>query len=399
YEWSANYPAGGDHNVYFLHDDPERSPIHRSSHWLIDDGDGDGETDRHPLPRLRDTFRGRDDVLILPHIGGRRANLAMLDDVARSPLIEISSVHGRFFWFAREALERGLKVGFIAGSDDHCGRPGVAPPSTHDLVVPGGLSAVYAPALTRAALWNALRTRRCYGTSGPRIIVDVAADDHPMGSEYVTASAPRFSGRIAGTAPIDTIHLRRGLEIVWTYDALTAPPPAWSQSAVHARLRIAWSGAHSKNRPKVATWDGSLTITGGAIPRAEPYNLSHPFEGLTRVTDQSVAWRSQTSGEEDGVVLDLELTPEARLDFDTPIALFTCVLADLDAEPLIVEAGGIDQQVELRWVRAESGPFDVAWDWTDPSPSPGEHAYWLWVTQADGACAWSSPIFVTYDPG
>jgi hypothetical protein len=396
YEWSANYPAGGDHNVYFLNDEPDASPIHRSSRWLLD-GDDDG-TVRNPLPRLRATFRGRDDVLILPHIGGRRANLGMLDDVAQSPVIEISSIHGRFFWFARDAIRQGLKVGFIAGSDDHCGRPGVAPPSTHDLIVPGGLSAIYAPELTREALWAALRARHCYGTSGARIIVQIDAGGHPMGSEYESATAPGFSGRVAGTAPIDTIDLRRGLDLVWSYDALSAPPPDWSTSPTRARLRVAWSGATSKNRPKVAHWDGSLSMSEGTIQHVTPYNLSHPEEALHQDSPQAVSWRSHTSGETDGVTLDLDLSPDARLDFTSPIVSFSQSLPGIGEKPFVVTAGGVDLQVELRWVKAEPGPLDVTWDWTDPAPLAGEHPYWLWISQADGAAAWSSPIFVTYHP-
>jgi hypothetical protein len=395
YEWSANVPAGGDHNVYFLHDDPERSQIHRSGQWLLDEPIDDGE-DRHPLPALREEFRGRDDVLILPHIGGRRANLAMLDDIGQSPVIEISSIHGRFFWFAREALQLGLKVGFIAGSDDHCGRPGVAPPSTHDLVVPGGLSAIYAPELTREALWEALKTRRCYGSSGARIIVDIEGDGHPMGSEY-RAETPRFRGVVHGTAPVSTIELRRGLEVVWTLDHLTAPPPDWTRSPVRGQLRLAWSGANSKNRPKVSHWDGGLTLEGGRILGAEPYNLRHPEEGLTHVDERRVNWVSHTSGEEDGAWLDLELSPDARLHFETPVLTCEVALEDVGGEPLIVPAGGVDLQLELRWVREEPGPMDMEWEWTDKDAPAGEHAYWLWVTQRDGECAWSSPMWVTVE--
>lgn len=395
YEWSANHPAGGDHNVYFLHDDPERSQIHRSGQWLLDETPDDGE-ERHPLSALREEFRGRDDVLILPHIGGRRANLDMLDDVHQSPVIEISSIHGRFFWFARDAIERGLKVGFIAGSDDHCGRPGVAPPSTHDLVVPGGLSAIFAPELTREALWEGLRSRRCYGSSGARIIVGFVAGDHPMGSEFTTTTPPQFQGVVHGTAPIATIELRRGLEVVWTLDELSAPPPDWSQPITRARLRLAWSGANSKNRPKVSHWDGGLTLTGGRILDAAPYNLDHPEEGLTSVDEQSVTWTSHTSGEEDGVWLDLELTPDAEITFSTPVLTQMIPLAGIGAAPHVIPAGGVDLQLDVRWVREAPGPLDVSWSWTDENPPPGEHAYWLWVTQRDAECAWSSPIFITY---
>ncbi len=393
YEWSGNHLSGGDHNVYFLHDDEKSSPIHRSGSWLLDAEPDDAE-ERHPLAALQAEFRGRDDVIILPHVGGRRANLDMLDDVVQSPVIEISSIHGRFPWFAQDALERGLKVGFIAGSDDHCGRPGVAPPSAHDLVVTGGLSAIYAESLTRRSLWDSLKARHCYGSSGERIFIDLEADGHPMGSEYETSEAPKFQGEIHATAPIATVELRRGPEVVWTFDALTVLKPDLTAGANQARLRLAWSGARSKNRPKVQNWNGEAVLAGGKILNASPYNLSHPEEGLILVDDHIVRWNSHTSGEADGIWLELELTPEATLTFSSPAISKTFKVAELGQDPTIVEAGGVDLQLEVRWVSDAPGPLDLDWSFTDEAVPAGDHAYWLWVTQTDGACAWSSPIYI-----
>ena len=398
YEWSGNHAAGGDHNVYFLHDDPARSQIHRSSHWQVAD-QSDLATDRYPIAALRDAFRSRDDVLILPHVGGRRANLATVDDVAQSPLIEIASVHGRFPWFARAALAQGLRVGFIAGSDDHTGRPGAAPPTNRELICWGGLTGVYAPDLTREALWAAFRQHHCYGTTGARIIVAVDADGHQMGDAYTTASAPRFTVRVAGTAPIERLELRRGWDVIAAYDALSAPPPGWAEPTTRARLRVTWRGAESQNRGKVTTWDGQLTLSGGCIRAATPHHLAHPSEALTLASPHQVTWCSQTSGDEDGVTLDLEVGQDAQLSLATPVLRQTFPLQQLDAEPLVVQAGGADRQVTLRWVQAAPGPLDVVWSCGDAHPLAGEQAYWVWIEQADGEWAWSSPMFVTVRAG
>jgi len=45
-----------------------------------------------------------------------------------------------------------------------------------------GVTGVYATDLTREAIFEALRERRTYGTTGDRIIVDWRLDGHPMGS-------------------------------------------------------------------------------------------------------------------------------------------------------------------------------------------------------------------------
>jgi hypothetical protein len=39
---------------------------------------------------------------------------------------------------------------------------------------------------------------------------------------------------------------------------------------------------------------------------------------------------------------------------------------------------------------------DLAFEVTDPTPPAGAcHAYWLRVTQEDGAQAWTSPVYLT----
>src|SRR5207247_269967 len=49
--------------------------------------------------------------------------------------------------------------------------------------VTGGLTAVWAPELTREALFEALHARRTYATTTARILVDFRVNDAPMGSE------------------------------------------------------------------------------------------------------------------------------------------------------------------------------------------------------------------------
>ncbi|MBT6605692.1 DUF3604 domain-containing protein, partial [Candidatus Bathyarchaeota archaeon] len=137
YEWSGLTPGGGDHNIYFLGDDEQ---IHRSDHWLIEDK-SDEDTDRYPVSELWKTFRGRKDVLAIPHVGGRHANFDFYDPEF-IPVIEVHSNHGTFEWFLMDAMKRRMKVGFIAASDDHSSRPGLTSPSG-GMTTRGGYTGVY----------------------------------------------------------------------------------------------------------------------------------------------------------------------------------------------------------------------------------------------------------------
>ena len=67
------------------------------------------------MSELIETFRGRDDVFVTPHVGGRMATLDDFDPTLM-PYLEICSTHGRFEWYGREAIERGLTIGFVGST-------------------------------------------------------------------------------------------------------------------------------------------------------------------------------------------------------------------------------------------------------------------------------------------
>ena len=77
-------------------------------------------------------------------------------------LIEVHSTHATSEWFLLEALERGYRMGVIAGSDGVDGRPGASYPGHMNVRnVGGGLTAFVLPELSREALLPAMLDRRC----------------------------------------------------------------------------------------------------------------------------------------------------------------------------------------------------------------------------------------------
>ncbi len=387
YEWSANTPLGGDHNVYYPGDD---GPLHRSSHVLIPDK-SDIDTDCTHVTELYTTLRGQvkdsrnGDVLLLPHVGGRYANLNW-HDPELEPLIEVYSEWGEFEWFLREALEKGYRIGFTAGSDDHKGRPGAAPPGSGSFGVYGGLTCIYAAELTREGLWEALKARRCYGTTGQRILLDVTADGTPMGGAYQASQPPEISVNVVGTAPIERVDIFRGLERIHTVPTTT--------ERAGDQIRVAWSGQRIRARNRLVRWDGSLEIDRGRILGAKGYAFDSPAEGIEGVTDRTVSWKSVTTGDADGVILRLDASSEATLDFKTPVLNQRVSLQEIGDSPIIVEAGGIDMKVVFERLPLGIGR-EVAFTFREAALPIGCHPYWVRVLQTDGAKAWASPIYVT----
>jgi hypothetical protein len=391
YEWSGMTPGGGDRNVMFRSD---LASLHRSSHAEVDDM-ADAATDCFPVTRLFEQFRGRDDVLLIPHIGGRYADVVGFHDPALEPVVEIYSDWGRFEWLLEDALKAGYKVGVVSNSDGHKGRPGASHPGASTFGAYGGLTCVLAESLTREAVFEAVRARRCYGVSAAqRIHVELRVNDLPMGAEGRVAGLVRIVGRAAGTGPLERIDVLRGVDVLRTVSPYTAASYEGS-----TRYRIAWAGSRVRGRDRLTRWDGSLELSAGRIIAAEPFAMENPEKGITHRTDRRLEWISNTTGDDDGVDVTLDAPADAVLRFRTPVIDLDVPVADLlDGATRIFPAGGVDLRAFMRRLPARDFARELDFDVTDPAPPAGGcSAYWLRVTQEDGAQAWTSPVYLTPD--
>lgn len=124
----------------------------------------------------------------------------------------------------RDALKRGQRYGIIASSDGHDDHPGNAqsPLIKHHHIFHfcgSGWVAVFAEELTRDAIYDALYARRCYGTTGVPIALDVRLNEAMMGSEIPALPSgkyPQLSVKCAGTNGIDHIRIIKNGKVVHT---------------------------------------------------------------------------------------------------------------------------------------------------------------------------------------
>lgn len=389
-EWSAISAQGGDHNVYFP---GERASLRRCSHEFVADR-SDVDSD---LPHVEDLYRHYrgSDTLLAVHVGGRTANLDW-HDPGLERLLEVHSTHATSEWFLFEALRRGYRMGVIAGSDSVDGRPAASHPGHMGVRnVRGGLTAILATDLTRAAIWQALRERHCYATTGERILLAFARDRATMGDEVsVRPDATGLGGfgvHVEGTACIEAVDFFRDDVCLATVDVYAGA------GALSPRLRIAWRGTTAPGNWQRArmTWDGRLRIEGTRVLGATGYALDTPDEVVRAGADGGVEWRSVTAGDWDGLVLELADRGRGELAFASgPLTLRTRLDA-IGPAGRRFHADNPDRTLELRWLPERDPARALRTTFADPSPLPGTHAYWVRVRQGDGALAWSSPIFVT----
>lgn len=183
---------------------------------------------------LYDYYRERGDAILIPHHVKTWTDWSF-HDPELEPLMEIYSCWGQSespemtLWDkgttpgagAWAAFERGYRMGMIASSDNHVGMPGRSYPGDRQAHTPfkGGLCAIWAEELTRESLFAAMKQRRCYGTTGARIIVRFSVNDLPMGSAVaMSGGAIRVAIEVVGTDEL------RAVEIVAAGRAIRALP-------------------------------------------------------------------------------------------------------------------------------------------------------------------------------
>ncbi len=117
---------------------------------------------------------------------------------------------------AREALRLGHRLGFMASTDNQFAQPGNGPFGVNDGAACTG---VLAPKLDREALFEGLKQRRCYATTGEKMLVNFTLDGEAMGSLLADYAGDReFRCVAAGTERLKSIELVRNNEIIRTLE-------------------------------------------------------------------------------------------------------------------------------------------------------------------------------------
>ena len=407
YEWSANTAVGGDRNVHYRE---EGETIHRSSHAQIADH-ADEVNDAYDAHALFARLTGKDCV-VAAHVGGRYADVKYAHDIELEVAVEVHSAWGTFEWILRDALEAGYRVGIVANSDGHKGRPGACYPGASFFGSYGGLTCFLAERLDRDAIFRSMRRRRHYATTGNRALLDVTVEPVSGADRFERDPAlpgPSPSTRVdkllmgdiarvvdgyvklvidvVGSAPIERLDIFDGLDLLETVRPYTS-------ADLGARVRLVYEGAEYRGRARTTTWDGTLEINGNGIEQARVINNWNLDRGIQRQDETSLAWKAVTTGNYGAIDLWLKSATQGTLRFKTAPVSGEVDIGTLGLEPCVFEAGGLERTVQLLRMpgvmteRRLSLRRDIA------VPSGGESRLFVRVQQEDGHRMWSSPIYL-----
>jgi hypothetical protein len=217
FEWTSEFDGGG--NLYRGHYNAIFREIGGGDRYFSA-SDPDTNTPLELWEALRKSAGGSARVLTFPHHPSRRMAWVSWNyyDPEMVPLMEIvqargsyehegclqgldvdndaTRVHGHYI---HDGLERGMRWGFVGGGD-HGGRQ---------------LTAVFAPRLDRQALFDSLKQRRVYATSGEKMLLDVRVNGRFMGEEFTLEERDReIQIKVVGTAPLVQVDLFRNGRVI-----------------------------------------------------------------------------------------------------------------------------------------------------------------------------------------
>jgi hypothetical protein len=216
--------------------------------------------------------------------------------------------------------------------------------------------------------------------------LDVDLDGYEMGEDVTVEQDSTLEVEAYGTSPIKRVDLFDGSDMIESID-LTDDDDL---------LEFTWTGARGNNRHKVLQASGSISLSKGEIHSTSEFGFDHPDQGITRQTPNAIEWDSTISGNYLGVKVDLDAPDDATLSFTLPFLEEDFEISELTEKQVIEIEEYLDVSLTVRPTgEAVEKDIDLEFDLNDQDP--GEHAYYIRVTQEDGGMAWTSPIYATVE--
>lgn len=407
FEWSGNTAVGGDRNVFYR---TENRPIRRSSHALISDR-SDIDTDASDANALFEAL-AKEDCVVYAHVGGRYADIGYAHDPRLETAMEIHSAWGTFEWLLTDGFPLGHRSGVVCNSDGHKGRPGASYPGAATFGAYGGLTCFLTDDFSRDGIFECLRRRHHYGTTGCRLHLQVDAHfEHPavvyerdpavfadaasqtaetamMGDiVQTTDQIAELKISVASPSPIERIEIRNGIDNIEVYRPFSA-------GELGNRIRVLWSGAEYRGRGRQTNWTGRARFENCTIHGMQKINAWNHERKLEQRGHDTIEWDAMTTGNFGGFDVSVEAQTDAHIDLTSNHGQIRKPLNDIGLQDTVLDAGGLNRQIRVFRLPDQNPHREV--DVTIPVQlkDDGDNPVWVCVTTEDGFQAWSSPIFI-----
>ena len=407
WEWTRHTRQGGGHHNVLYRTIDDREVVSVLEFPTLSE-----------LYRELDTRNDRRDVVVIPHAhnpGDFRQSHPGLE-----PLVEMMSMHGTFEWFMQAYLSRGHQVGVVAASDDHLSHPGYSAPNRTSLAQRGGLGAVLAPERSRDAIFDGMKARRTYATTGDRIILDFEVNGTGMGSRAPFSETREITGRVIGTAPIGSITLIKNETELWSED-YSLDTDGGAPTDLMVTFYSEETPVHMGDAPRGwRHWRGELAVAGATLVSVEGTDFANPTTQHVDQNGNGATFRTNTRGETSSLLLSVtDVQPGAAIVLELEEAAETGSAPPFYRPRAVIPGGRVRlplselrggrlerllpienyprDSVTLRRVRPD-GPRDLTFSYTDTdTPRQGDY-YFVRVRQLNDAMAWSSPVWVGGHP-
>ena len=418
-EWCGSSTAGGDHNVVFLHGRRPEFPYNekgehnRTFTWNEDMKGAAVNLGRWPIEELWLAYcHDPENHLIMPHVGGRRY-IPDWHHPELERLIEITSSWGHFGWLYQDVIARGYKLGASASGDEHRGRPGGGLPGTQVFGTKGGITGIIADRLDRATIGRALRARHTFAATGERLAGLSRCGKHIQGDEFRSAGAAEIEYRFLGNTGWDEIAAYDHSGRIWHRDLQK------ESGYSGRRIRVRWGGARIPDRYRWAEWRGTIDVLNGTINAFAGNGFEHPEESVWRAGPTEIGFRTDTYGDADGVVIDVDNLARCRIRVAGRIDSYVKVGNPLDGNPFVhcptfdwevsgadlLESGSlrrdlggtqlflaVERMTEAALPRDVRGVLEI-------QPANGPHGFrpvYFYGRQSDDAKVWTSAMFIEF---
>jgi len=328
------------------------------------------------------------------------AEIMSMHGCAESDTAPFPYLHGMGPQDGRGTMQHGLGLGHVfgvVGSTDHH--------SAHPGSYGHGRMAVWAEALTREAVWQAIAARRTVALTGDRIKLAFTVDGAPMGSMLGSRRGERqIEVDVTGGAAIDYVEVLCNNSPIFrrsAHEVVTMP-----SSRFRIALEVGWGDKES-----TADWEVQLEVHGGRLlgiePRFRGRDIVAPQTGVGdhvfsnwEWRDNALGFRTKTWGNPttvtpatQGVCLEIEGDERTHISGRINGAAVALALGELREGALAGYPAGYLTPA-YRFGRAVS-PAEYQWRFALTHTGPGESEwYYVRVCQKNGQWAWSSPIWL-----